>query len=117
MNDVLNHLDNQVEAALVTALMHDPENVVALMNMGRHFEAHDRDQEADGMYRNALAVQPDHPEALLALGRLLHLYPAFRDEAIAFLQRMNQVVGVELELPARLRRGQDGRCEHWTARC
>ena len=91
MNDVLNHLDNQVEAALVTALMQDPENVVALMNMGRHFEAHDRDQEADGMYRTALAVQPDHPEALLALGRLLHLYPAFRDEGITFLQRTVEI--------------------------
>jgi predicted TPR repeat methyltransferase len=91
MNKMLSHLDNQVESVLVTALMHDPENVVALMNMGRHFEAHDRDQEADGMYRTALAVQPDHPEALLALGRLLHLYPAFRDEAITFLQRTLEI--------------------------
>jgi predicted TPR repeat methyltransferase len=87
MNEMLSHLDNQVEMGLVAALIQDPENVVALMNMGRHFEAHDRDQEADGMYRTALAVQPDHPEALLALGRLLHLYPAFRDEAITLLQR------------------------------
>ena len=91
MSDAFVDTKNKVESALVTAMLNDPENVLALMNLARHFEANDRDQEADGLYRNVLALQPDDADAMLALGRLLHPYPAFQDEAIRILQRVVQL--------------------------
>jgi predicted TPR repeat methyltransferase len=77
----------QIESGIGFALMANPENVSALMQMGDHMAAQDRSREAADWYRSALAVKPEHTGALIKLGTLLHWYPAFQEEAITLLQQ------------------------------
>lgn len=77
----------KIEEALGFALMANPESVSVLLQMGDHMAAQDRGAEAADWYRAALEVKPEHADALVKLGTLLHWYPAFQEEAITLLQR------------------------------
>ncbi len=80
--------NSKIESALGFALMANPESVSVLVQMADHMAAQDRGAEAADWYRAALEVKPEHSDALLKLGTLLHWYPAFQEEAITLLQRV-----------------------------
>ncbi len=61
------------EAAFLAALKHDPNNVVALNDLGVMWDVQGRHEEAQKAYRHALSVSPKATEAEVNLGRSLAL--------------------------------------------
>lgn len=57
-----------VIALYQTTLARNPECWMAHNNLGAYFASHNRDQEAEPHFREALRLRPEYPEALLNLG-------------------------------------------------
>ena len=75
------------ESALLSAVVRHPEDVSASLALASFLSGQDRDRDAAAVYRQILEDHPDDGEALCKLGVLLHLYPAFQEEAVELLQR------------------------------
>ncbi len=75
------------ETQLARALVDNPEDVSVSLAMGDFLVGQERNRDAAAVYRDVLDRHPDHVGALCKLGRVLHTYPAFQDEAIELLRR------------------------------
>jgi tetratricopeptide (TPR) repeat protein len=73
--------EKQSEQVLLAALRDAPDNVDALVLLGRTYERAGVKARAAGMYRRALELRPRHREALLALEALGPAPPAAAAEA------------------------------------
>ena len=83
----INTYANMRETQLVKAMLNRPEDISLSLAMGEFLLGQNRNQDAAAVYRDILDREPDHVVALCKLGRVLHSYPAFQDEAIALLRR------------------------------
>jgi Flp pilus assembly protein TadD len=77
----------EAEAAFLVALAHDPDNVIALNNLGVVRDLQGRGTEAQEAYEHALAVAPVNMDVRINLGMSLAL-SGRRDEAVRELREV-----------------------------
>ena len=86
--DVLEDAPHLLESKLANAVLYNPSSMSLRLDLANFLIAQNRDRDASVVLRNALLEFPEHCLMMFTLGEILHLYPAFQDEAIELFRRV-----------------------------